>query len=128
MWKIHPAFEQPKKTVLALFLLVLSAIAASFYMGNPFFGLLSFIVLFLGLGSYFFPTTYGVNKTGVIRSISGQKWAKPWHYFSRIVEHKDGIFLSPLTHSSFLDNFRGWFLPTKDDKIRDFIRTQMENK
>lgn len=94
-------------------------------MDHIFFGILALIVLFLGLGSYFFPTKYGVNKTGVIREIVGQKWAKPWSYFRRIEMFKDGILLSPLPRPSALDKFRGWFLPIKDDEVKTYIKEMM---
>lgn len=106
---------------------MVSAMVSAIFMEHLFFGVLAFIVLTVGLGSYFLPTTYGVNSKGVVREIIGNKWAKPWTYFRRVVFFDDGVLLSPLPNASRLDKFRGWFLPTKDEEIRMFIREKMKS-
>ncbi|MFP4459210.1 MAG: hypothetical protein ACLFSQ_06465 [Candidatus Zixiibacteriota bacterium] len=128
IWTYHPAAENLLRTTLAIIVIIVSALVSAYYMEHVFFGFLALFVLFIGLGSYFFPTKYGVNEKGVVKEIVGQKWGKPWKYFRRKAFFDDGVLLSPLAKDSVLDKFRGWFLPTKNKEVRDFIREMMNNE
>ena len=125
---MHPAKENIGRTIGIAIVIVLAGVFSAFYMGHSLFAVFAIVVLFLGLGQYFLPTTYGTDENGVIKKIAGQKWGKPWSYFLRHLVFEDGIFLSPMPKPSRLDKFRGWFLPVTDKKIRDFIILKMNEK
>ena len=126
IWKIHPARESWARTTAVSALIVLVGVLSAMFMEHAFYFFFAVTVLFLGLGSYFLPTTWGVNEDGVVKKIAGQKWGKPWSFFRRFKVTESGIFLSPMAKAGVLDRFQGWFLPVKDEKIRGFIITKME--
>jgi len=128
IWKIHPARENSLKTGMTVFTIIIIGIVSAIFMENIFFGFLALVVMFLGLGSFFFQTEFGVNEKGVVKRIAGKKWGKPWSFFKKIRVFKDGVLLSPIEKDSVLDKYQGWFLPTKDKDIINFIKSMMENE
>ncbi len=127
IWRVHPARENIFKTVAVSFFILLIGVLSALFMEHFFYFFFAVGVLFLGLGSFFLPTTFGVDEKGVIKKIAGQKWGKTWGFFKRYKVHEDGIFLSPIPHKSVLDRFQGWFLPTDDKSIKDFVLKMMES-
>lgn len=128
VWDIHPAREHPHRAAAILVIIIAAGIGSSWYMEQLYFGIFAVVVLFLGMGSFFFPSRYRVNPRGVVRKIAGMKWQKEWSYFARFNVLPDGLFLSPQPKPSALDNFRGWFLPTTDEKTKKFVVKMMEEQ
>ncbi len=88
-----------------------------------FWGILGFIILFLSLHSYFFPTHYEVNdKEVTIKTIFATQ-RRQLNEFKRLYYGKNGVLLSPFKHKTFLNQFRGVFLllPTERDEIVNYL-------
>ena len=126
IWQNHPARKYILQTITTIIIIIITGVASAIFMQSLYFGIFAALILFLGLGSYFLPTWYSVNQNGVVKKIAGQKWAKSWSFFRRIAVFDDGVLLSPLERASVLDKFRGWFLPTSDEKTIDYIRMKMK--
>lgn len=88
--------------------------------------LISFVFLFGSLSSFFFPTKYLITEeTITIRSVF-RKNSVSWDRFKRYYIDKNGIFLSPFTQPSRLENFRGVYIRFGDN--RDYVINYVKNK
>jgi energy-coupling factor transporter transmembrane protein EcfT len=125
-WSVHPAKYNQAKTILSLsFVLVFIVFVSVFY--GIFWGMLGFIVLFVSLYSYYFPTSYEVNDEEVLIKTIFTTQRRKLKEFQRIYAGKNGILLSPFTHKTFLNQFRGVFLllPAERDEIIDFLKKRI---
>ncbi|MGB9720963.1 MAG: hypothetical protein ACPL28_05735 [bacterium] len=125
-WKIHPAKENIKKTILSTaFILIFVILIALFY--NLYWALLGLVFLLASLHSYYFPTIYEVTEDEItIKTIfSTQK--RKLNEFKKFYIGKNGIHLSPFKHKTFLNNFRGVFLllPKEHTEIVNFIKDKL---
>jgi hypothetical protein len=105
-WTVHRARETPVKTVVVS-IFILAFVGFSWAVFGPMLGMLAVAVLFLALNTYFLPVTYRFNDRGIDVDKRVFTTRYEWKQFRRWVRTSGGIVISPFSHRSFLDNFRG---------------------
>jgi|UniRef100_A0A7V3VU58 energy-coupling factor transporter transmembrane protein EcfT len=128
-WQVHPAKENPAKTLLSgTFIVVFLILIALVY--NLYWALLGFIFLISSLHSYYFPTTYEITEDELIIKTVFSKQRRKLNEFKKFYIGKNGILLSPFIRRTFLNNFRGVFLllPKERDEIVKFIKDKFKEK
>ena len=126
-WSVHPALRNYRKTILSLiFIIGFLTFIAVFY--GIFWSFLGFIILFVSLYSYFFPSNYEVDEEYVtIRNMFITQRRKLTE-FKKVYRGKNGILLSPFKRKTILNQFRGVFLllPKDHSKIEEYVRGLIE--
>ncbi len=108
-WSVHPANENPVKTIISLVFIFGFLIFILIFYG-PLLAALGLAFLFVSLHSFYFKTTYEIDNESVsIKTVFGTQKRK-LREFKKIYKGKNGILLSPFKHKTFLNNFRGLFL------------------
>jgi hypothetical protein len=105
-WTIHRARETPAKTALAIGFITAFTVF-TFWVFGPALALLSLVVFFAALNSYFLPVTFRFTDAGIIVDKRVYKVNYKWEQFRRWFRTSGGIVLSPFSRKTFLDNFRG---------------------
>jgi len=126
-WTVHPAKRNLNKTVLSAgFIIAFMVIVAVFY--GLFWSLFGFIILFVSVHSYFFPTTYDINDEEIIIKNIFMTQRRKLSEFRRVYVGKNGVLLSPFRRKTFLNQFRGVFvlMPEKNTEILHFLRARIE--
>ena len=126
-WTVHPAKRNLNKTVLsASFIMAFVVIVAVFY--GLFWSLFGFIILFVSVHSYFFPTTYDINDEEITIKNIFMTQRRKLSEFRRVYVGKNGVLLSPFRRKTFLNQFRGVFvlMPEKNIEILHFLRARIE--
>jgi energy-coupling factor transporter transmembrane protein EcfT len=122
-WSVYPAKNNQTKTILSLiFIFGFIGFVSIFY--GLFWGVMGFIILFVSLHSYYFPTHYEVNNEEVIIKNIFVTQRRRLKEFRKVYQGKNGILLSPFIHKTFLNRFRGLFLllPAGSDEIVDKLK------
>ncbi|MEO0129253.1 MAG: hypothetical protein ABIL02_03355 [candidate division WOR-3 bacterium] len=122
-WQVHPAKKNITKTILSTaFIIIFLSLIAIFY--NLYWALLGLIFLIASLNSYYFPTNYEITDEEVIVKTIFSTNKRKLKEFKKYYIGKNGILLSPFTHKTFLNNFRGIFLllPEERNEIINFIK------
>ena len=109
---IYYPFPQAKaRGMLSLFALVLFSLLSADYLGNLLYGLVILLIGFSSLGSFYLPSFYILDEKGIGRRWLGILVRKNWADFRRLEFASKSLRLSPFSHRSFLDSFRGMELP-----------------
>ncbi|HGJ64843.1 TPA: hypothetical protein ENS27_05555 [bacterium] len=127
-WIDHPLKANWKVSIiLIIFLIVLcSSIYISF--DSITFLILSIIFLFCSLSSFFLPTTYIIDEEQIIVKFMFRNQTRKWDSFKRCYPDKNGVFLSPFSHKTRLENFRGLYirLGKNSEEVLDFIKQKID--
>ncbi len=121
-WTVHPAKRNLSKTVLsASFIAAFVIVVGVFY--GIFWSFFGFIILFVSVHSYFFPTAYSINDEEVVIKNIFMTQKRKLSEFRRVYVGKNGVLLSPFRRKTFLNQFRGVFLllPEQNDEILEFL-------
>jgi hypothetical protein len=105
-WTSHPVARNRVKGAVVVLLIVGLAVLAGVWMGNPYWGIFAFLVLFLSLESYFFATTYRLGEDGVEVRKRFSKSFRGWDTFRTIYVDRRGVTLSPYGGRSLMEPFR----------------------
>jgi hypothetical protein len=108
-WRSHPARQGGRRLGIALGAVIVIPIALWPSYG-PFFGLLAFIILGGSLLPFFLPTEYVLYSGGLESVFLRVHRRFTWDQFRSYYPDKNGVLLSPFTHPSRLENFRGVYL------------------
>lgn len=126
-WTCHPVKRRPLFSI-GITILVLLIIAAIFNTTQSlFFGLLAFVIMFVSLAKFYFPTHYRLSEKGVTVKTTTQTMAKNWSDYRSFYPDKNGILLSPFAEPSRLENFRGLYVmfnKNKDDVV-SFVKSHI---
>ena len=126
-WSCHPVKRRPLLSV-GITLLVMFIIAMVFNTTQSvFFGLLAFIIMFVSLAKFYFPTHYCLSDKGVTVKTTSQTLTKNWSEFRSFYPDKNGILLSPFAVPSKLENFRGLFIMFNEnrDEVTSFVKNHI---
>jgi hypothetical protein len=126
-WSVHPAKRNLNKTVLsAVFIVAFVVVVAVFY--GLFWSLFGFIILFISVHSYFFPTAYDINDEEIIIKNIFMTQKRKLSEFRRVYVGKNGVLLSPFRRKTFLNQFRGVFIlmPEEREVILSFLQARIE--
>lgn len=126
-WSVHPAKDNYKKTIVSLiFIIGFLTFIAIFY--GIFWGFLGFVILFVSLYSYFFPSHYEIDDECVTIKNMFITQRRNLTEFKKVYQGKNGILLSPFKRKTILNQFRGVFLllPKDRTEIEKYVRELIE--
>ena len=105
-WSVVPYRDNLARSaaVVAVMLVVGLLVVALFK--DVFLGILSVLILFASLHTYFGKTTYRLDQGQVVVKSSFGTTTKKWSYFKRYFVDKKGVTLSPFDKRSRLEPFR----------------------
>jgi len=109
VWVSHPARQKPVKLGLALGLTGVFCVIFWFLAG-AFWVVITLLVVFLSLYSFWVPTTYTLDEKGVQVKRFLYKRFFPWDRFRRWEIDENGVFLGTFKNPSRLDPWRGLYL------------------
>lgn len=125
--RVFQAKDSPRKTVLFLIsLLGISLIFGVFF--GLFWGIFSFLFILFTNYQFWIPTNYLI--------LDDQIEVRRWVYkrkrsikeFKRVENLRDGVFLGTLEKPSFVDSYRGLFIPIVDEKLRERVYKLLKMK
>ena len=98
---------------------------------SPFYGLIAALLVILSITEIFFPFRYFFYEDKMIIDRFFYKVTKEYIYYKKIVNDKNGIFLSPYRFNTRMESFRGILLRIPSDKkknILEFLKNKIEKK
>ncbi len=116
-YTVFPMREQPFKAMLFWPVTILTLWAVYWNSGSWLLTFIGAAVLFGSLTSYYLPTHYSVDNKGVRMQRLYYGRHLSWERIRSIVDERDGIFLSPFPVKTRLENFRGLYMPYRDNRI-----------
>lgn len=120
--------DEPKKFYMAVLTVFLVNIFM-YYMFNPTFGMISVVLTILSLTEIFFPFKYSLFDKGIIVDRFFYKVKHEYSYYKKVLNDKNGIFLSPFRYDTRLESFRGILLRIPKDKkeeVLTFLKEKIE--
>jgi len=126
-WSCHPVKRRPLfSAAITLFVLLVIAMVYNTTQ-SAFFGLLAFIVMFVSLAKFYFPTHYRLSDKGVTVKTTTQTVTKTWSDYRSFYPDKNGILLSPFVEPSRLENFRGLFIMFNNNReeVISFVKSHI---
>jgi hypothetical protein len=129
-WKIHPALDQPRKTLGAVMVILGFGAIVFWSFSSLSWAAFSCGVLFLSLVRYFLPTSYLLTPLRIESSMLGFSRKRLLSQFHRVDLVKGGIFLSPFSIPNRLENYRGMFLLCKKNQteVFEFVKRHIGEK
>jgi hypothetical protein len=128
-WKSHPAKERPLAAVFVTIIIVTAMLVVYVSMKDRLMTVLAGLILFVGLSTFFFATTYTVDSNRVkIKYLFSTK-DRNLSAFRACYPEKHGILLSPYLSPSRLENFRGFYLrygKNNKGEVDEFIKKLLE--
>ena len=128
-WRVHPARDRPMMGGIVLAIILVLSVLAGVWTRVWFWGVFSFLVLFLSLEPFYFPTRFRLEEKGltVVRRFS--KSEREWKIFRRCELDLDGITLSPYRKRGFMDPYRSIrirFGGMNRDEVARFVRERVD--
>ena len=122
-WRAHPAKERPLASVLVTSFLILFCIVIYYYSDSTFLTIVSVIILFASLQSFFLPTEYVLDNDGVEIKRLFSKQKRAWSLFRSFYGNNRGIQVSTFAQASWLDSYRGVFLILRGNakEVKEFL-------
>jgi len=105
-WSVFPFKENMRRSAIVIGIIIGSGIIVCFAFDDIFLGVLSIVILFVSLHTYFTRTTYCLTDQGIEIKSSVGKTFKAWSEFKRFHADAKGITLSPFAKRSRLEPFR----------------------
>ncbi len=127
-WRSYPFKKNTKISVLVICFLILCWILVYLSTQSILFLVISVIILFGSLSSFFFPTEYELSKDKIKVRFFFTNKAKDWNYYRSFYVDKNGVLLSPFERPSRLENFRGIYLrfEKNKDEVIDFVKSKLK--
>jgi hypothetical protein len=116
--------ESPMKGLLFWTILPLTVWAVYWNLNSLFLTALAAALLLGSLTSFYIPSRYSLDAQGA----SLHRWfirkRLDWTRVRSVVDEQGGLFLSPFPLKSRLENFRGMFLPYRDNRqaVIDWVK------
>lgn len=122
-WTVWPTGRRPVASVAVAAVIVGISVATVLSYGNPWFGVMAFIGLFVAVASHYLPTTYSLDATGVQLQTPIGSRSRQWETVAAAVDDDTGVFLSPASEMTWMDRRRGIYLrcPENLDEVVDFV-------
>ncbi|HQO10506.1 MAG TPA: hypothetical protein PLK90_06820 [Clostridiales bacterium] len=128
LFVVNTLKDEPRKFYLAV-LTVFVVNIFIYYMFSPTFGMISVILTILSLTEIFFPFKYALYENGIIVDRFFYKVKHEYSYYKKVLNDKNGIFLSPFRYETRLESFRGILLRIPKDKrteVMVFLKAKIE--
>jgi len=123
-WTAFPLRESPHKGVLFWVIVVATIWAIYWNFGSIPLTAIAAILLLGSLSSFYLPTHYTIDEVGVrVKRVLHNK-SLSWSRIRSVADELEGLFVSPFPVKSRLENFRGVFLPYRNnrDRIIELVR------
>jgi len=120
--------DEPKKFYMAVLTVFLVNIFI-YYTFGPEYGMVSVVLTILSLTEIFFPFKYSLFDKGIVVDRFFYKVKHEYSYYKKVLNDKNGIFLSPFRYDTRLESFRGILLRIPKDKkveVIAFLKTKIE--
>ncbi len=129
-WIVHPLKANWKVSLILIVFLLALCISIYFRFKSLAFFVLSIAFLFGSLSSFFLPTKYTLQEDCILVKTLLRKQSRGWDSFERLYPDKNGVFLSPFSHKTRLENFRGLYVRLGNNRkeILDFIKQKIDYK
>ncbi len=108
--------ENIGKSVIFWVVLIFTIWAVYWNIGSVLFTIVAALLLLGSLSSFFLPTNYSLNDKGVRSDRLFHHRSMSWDRVRSISLDGNGMFLSPFPSRTRLENFRGLFLPFRQNK------------
>lgn len=128
-WKSIPFKEHPCKTILLVLFLCAIGVGVYFSFGI-YWVIIAYILLVGGILPYWLPTYYYLDEEGIrIKGIIVER-KKEWSEFKSYYKDKKGVFLSPFSKPTRLENYRGIYIRfnNNEKEVVHFISTHINLK
>jgi hypothetical protein len=113
---VFPFMENIKRSAIVVVIILACGLLVYAAFKDVFLALLSVLILFVSLHTYFSRTTYRLDQDGVVIRTALAKTVKKWSDFKRYYTDRRGVTLSPFAKPSRLEPFRSVRLLYKDNK------------
>lgn len=126
-WVVHPLKKNKKKTFLLGLILMVVWGSVYWYTLSLGYLLLAIFILVASLSAYFFPTVFELTPEKVMVKYAATRKEKTWDFFRSFYADSNGVFLSPFTKPSRMENFRGLYLIYNDNKeeVLNFVKSKI---
>lgn len=130
IWSVFPARNYPRKTVIALSVILAFCLFVLWRTGSIIWVVFSAAVLFFSLSRFFLPTHYTLTPASLTIVFMGVSRRRAWSDFRRADGVKGGVFLSPFASPSRMDSYRGLFLLCGNNKpeVLEFVRKRIHGQ
>lgn len=105
-WTVHPFQQRRALGVWVLIVIIAASLLASVWARGWFWGVFSFLVLFLSLESFYFPTRFHLDEGKLVVFRRFSRSEREWGIFRRCYLDPDGLILSPFRKSTWLEEYR----------------------
>jgi hypothetical protein len=105
-WSVVPFRENRGRSAAVVAVMLLVGLVVVVLFKDVFLGILSVLILFASLHTYFGKTTYRLDSGQVVVKSSFGTTAKKWSHFKRYFVDRKGVTLSPFAKRSRLEPFR----------------------
>ena len=116
VWHAHPMKENPAKGVLFWALILFTIWAIYWNLGSLLLTTVAAGMLLGSLTSFYLPTQYRFDSSGAFIHRWFYRRGMSWQRVRSVSVERDGIFLSPYPLRTRLENFRGVYLPYRENK------------
>lgn len=129
-WVVFPLTQSWKRSACLIFLLLAFCVAVYFSFKSIFYSLLSAVVLFGSLSSFFLPVRYEFHTNHLKVRTLFRTISKDWKEFRSFYVDKNGVLLSPFDKPSRLENFRGIYVrfgQTDSEEVIKIVKHNLED-
>ena len=111
-WRVHLFAERPGRGWMAIGIMA-GVLGLLHFSGNDGFIPFAFVIFFISLAPFFFPTHYELTPEGVTRRIAFVTTRRRWKEFPRYYHDDEGVKLSIFPNRSRREPFRGISVPSQ---------------
>lgn len=115
IWRAQPARREPRKTALALIIIIIISLMVSQGLGDWYWGGFSVLVLIAALSRYFLPSRFTIGDLSIRANYPLTSKSIDWASIKRFKFDRYGGYLSIHDQPSRLDAYRGMHLYFNDD-------------
>lgn len=129
-WIVHP-FKRSWAVALGVsILIVVIPIFVYFAYEDLWLALLTFVIMFFSLRTFYFPTRYILDDEGVAYACFPFRARRPWKAFKAYYAVEGAVRLSTFSSPSRLDAHRGFLLRYEEggERIVDFVKSRIPEK
>lgn len=120
--------DQPQRFFSAVLIVLAAGLLFSLSFGFA-YAIIALVLMVISLPELFFPFKYKLYKDRVMVDRFFYKVTHEYSYYKKVVDDKNGIFLSPYRIKTRMENFRGILIRLPEDKKAEvvaFIKEKVE--
>jgi hypothetical protein len=129
-WSILPFAENGRRSAIVVVIVIACGVLVYLAFREVFLGVISVLILFASLHTYFTRTTYVLDGSGVTVRTGFVTTRKRWSDFKRYYADRKGVTLSPFAKPTRLEPFRSLRLLYGDnrDEVVAFISQNLDGE